>query len=68
MQPENFKVMPHTNMEFPGVDTIRVWKTDSLEPDINTYAAVTESSFHVGLYVDIGTDGWFKNLNITCDD
>jgi len=23
---------------------------------------------NVGLYVDIGTDGWFKNLNITCDD
>ena len=54
MQPENFKVMPHTNMEFPGVDTIRVWKTDSLEPDINTYAAVTESSFHNGtIEVDV---------------
>ena len=54
MQPENFKVMPHTNMEFSGVDTIRVWKTDSLEPDINTYAAVTESSFHNGtIEVDV---------------
>lgn len=54
MQPENFKVMPHTNMEFPDVDTIRVWKTDSLEPDINTYAAVTESSFHNGtIEVDV---------------
>ena len=45
---ENFLVMPHTCMEFPDNNTIRVWKTDSLEPDINTYAALNESNFHNG--------------------
>lgn len=51
---ENFLVMPHTCMEFPDNNTIRVWKTDSLEPDINTYAALNESNFHNGtIEVDV---------------
>lgn len=48
MQPDQFNLMPHTDMEFPDSETIRVWKTGSLEPDINTYAGVVGSSFHNG--------------------
>ena len=51
---DNFTVMPHTRMEFPDNGTIRVWKTGSLEPDINTYAALSGSSFHNGtIEVDV---------------
>ena len=51
---ENFKVMPHTCMEVSGNNMIRVWKTDSLEPDINTYAALIGSDFHNGtIEVDV---------------
>jgi hypothetical protein len=49
MDSTNFKLMPHTDMEFPDSEIIRVWKTDSLEPDINTYAAITGSQFHNGV-------------------
>ena len=49
MDSTNFKLMPHTDMEFPDSETIRVWKTDSLEPDINTYATITGSQFHNGV-------------------
>ena len=48
MQPDQFNLMPHTDMEFTDSETIRVWKTGSLEPDINTYAGVVGSSFHNG--------------------
>lgn len=48
MQPDQFNLMPNTDMEFPDSETIRVWKTGSLEPDINTYAGVVGSSFHNG--------------------
>lgn len=54
MQPDQFNLMPHTDMEFPDSETIRVWKTGSLEPDINTYAGVAGSSFHNGtIEVDV---------------
>lgn len=46
--PSTFRLMPHTEMEFPDADTIRVWKSGSLEPDINTYAGVIGASFHNG--------------------
>ena len=49
MKQEQFKIMPHTEMEFPEDGMIRVWKTGSLEPDINTFAAVTGSRFHNGI-------------------
>lgn len=49
MKQENFKTMPHTQMAFPDAETINVWKAGSLEPDINTYAAVTGSDFHNGV-------------------
>ena len=32
-----FNRMPHSDMEFPDSETIRVWKPGSLEPDINTF-------------------------------
>ena len=48
MKQEAFRLMPHTGMDFPDAETIRVWKTGSLEPDINTYAGVIGSSFHNG--------------------
>ena len=48
MKQDNFRIMPHTQMALPDADTIRVWKTGSLEPDINTYAAVVASDFHNG--------------------
>lgn len=44
-----FKAMPHTETEFLSNDEIRVVKTGSLEPDINTYAALTGSDFHNGI-------------------
>ncbi len=54
MDQNRFKAMPNTRMEFPGDGTIRVWKTGSLEPDINTYAALTGSGFHNGtIEVDV---------------
>ena len=54
MQPDQFNLMPQTDMEFPDSETIRVWKKGSLEPDINTYAGVVGSSFHNGtIEVDI---------------
>ena len=54
MQPDQFSLMPHTDMEFPDAEMIRVWKTRSLEPDINTYAGVIGSSFHNGtIEVDV---------------
>ena len=54
MQPDQFSLMPHTDMEFPDAEMIRVWKTGSLEPDINTYAGVIGSSFHNGtIEVDV---------------
>ena len=57
MTPSRFKAMPHTEMEFPDGETIRVWKTGSLEPDINTYAAVTDCDFHNGtIDVDVRAD------------
>ena len=46
---KNFKTMPHTEMEFPDPGIIRVWKTGSTEPDINTYAALIGSGFHNGI-------------------
>ena len=53
---ESFRTMPHTEMAFPDADTIRVWKTGSLEPDINTYAAVVGSDFHNGT-IDVDVCG-----------
>jgi hypothetical protein len=54
MQSDQFNLMPHTDMEFPDSETIRVWKTGSLELDINTYAGVAGSSFHNGtIEVDV---------------
>ena len=54
MNQENFKIMPHTDMSFPEEGMIRVWKTDSLEPDINTYASLIGSNFHNGtIEVDV---------------
>ncbi len=54
MQPDQFSLMPHTDMEFSDAEMIRVWKTGSLEPDINTYAGVIGSSFHNGtIEVDV---------------
>lgn len=51
---DNFIAMPHTEIAFPDPDSIRVWKTGSLEPDINTYAAVRGSDFHNGtIEVDV---------------
>ena len=49
MKLQNFKTMPHTEMDLQDPETIRVWKTGSLEPDINTFAAVPESDFHNGI-------------------
>lgn len=46
---ENMEVMKHTDMEIIDENLIRVWKTDSLEPDINTYTAVKGSDFHNGI-------------------
>ncbi len=46
---DNFKTMPNTNMEIMDTDIIRVWKSGSMEPDINTYAAVIGSNFHNGI-------------------
>ncbi len=46
---DNFKTMPHTGMALQDHETIRVWKTGSLEPDINTYTAVLGSDFHNGI-------------------
>ena len=46
--------MPHTAAELIDENNIRVWKTDSLEPDINTYAGLAGSDFHNGtIEVDI---------------
>ena len=54
MHPDRFRAMPHTRMDFPDALTARVWKVDSLEPDINTYAAVEGSDFHNGtIEVDV---------------
>lgn len=49
MEFASFYLMPHTAMEFPDPDTIRVWKYGTEEPDINTYAAVKNLSFHNGV-------------------
>ena len=49
MKQSNFKLMPHTDMDFPDAETIRVWKTGSLTPDINTFAAGCGSAFHNGI-------------------
>ena len=56
MKQEAFRLMPHTGMDFPDAETIRVWKTGSLEPDINTYAGVIGSSFHNGT-IDVDVCG-----------
>ena len=54
LKKEHFKVMPNTDAEFTGEGVARVWKTDSLEPDINTYAGVIGSDFHNGtIEVDV---------------
>ncbi len=54
MTQDCFRMMPHTKMEFPDDGTVRVWKTGSFEPDINTYAAVDGSDFHNGtIEVDV---------------
>ena len=54
MKTYSFTVMPHTVMEHPDQETVRVWKTGSLEPDINTYAKVDGSDFHNGtIEVDV---------------
>ena len=45
----NFRTMPHTEADFTDSNVIRVWKTGTLEPDINTYAAVVGSDFHNGI-------------------
>ncbi|WP_155991563.1 hypothetical protein [Oribacterium sp. FC2011] len=49
MENDSFYLMPHTAMEFPDPETIRVWKYGTEEPDINTYAAVKDLSFHNGI-------------------
>ena len=49
MTQDHFKTIPHTEMAFPNSEMINVWKTGSLEPDINTYAAVMGSDFHNGI-------------------
>ncbi len=54
MKTYSFTVMPHTVMEHPDQETIRVWKVGSLEPDINTYARIDGSDFHNGsIEVDV---------------
>ena len=54
LKKENFVIMPHTAAELSDAETIRVWKTDSLEPDINTYAGLIGSDFHNGtIEVDV---------------
>ncbi len=54
MEQYSFTVMPHTVMEYQDQETVRVWKIESLEPDINTYAKVDGSDFHNGtIEVDV---------------
>ncbi|MCR4777367.1 MAG: hypothetical protein K5858_00845 [Lachnospiraceae bacterium] len=51
---KNFKTMPHTESDITENNEIRVIKTGSTEPDINTYAAVIGSDFHNGtIEVDV---------------
>ncbi len=51
---KRYKIMPHTVMEELADGCIRVYKKDSLEPDINTYAALVGSDFHNGtIEVDV---------------
>ncbi len=46
--------MPHTAFDIQDYDSVRVWKTGSLEPDIGTYAKVVGSDFHNGtIEVDV---------------
>ena len=52
----SYLTMPHTMAESLNEETLRVWKTDSLEPDINTYAALAGSDFHNGT-IDVDVCG-----------
>ena len=51
-----FSAMPHTAFELLNTDLIRVWKTGSNEPDINTYAEIVGSDFHNGT-IDVDVCG-----------
>lgn len=54
---KDYVVMPHTKAEFIDDNNVRVYKTDSLEPDINTYLGLIDSSFHNGVIeVDVCAD------------
>ena len=52
----NFLPMPHTSVDLSVPEAVRVRKHGSLEPDINTYAAVIGSDFHNGT-IDVDVCG-----------
>lgn len=54
MREFSFMAMAHTVVETPDSESVRVWKTGSLEPDTGTYAKVAGSDFHNGtIEVDV---------------